>query len=363
MKLSPSYVGTCKNDLHKGEGALRICFTDVDPSSLKGNIDIAPPLCGSAEFKGVCADGCIRLVSGGIKDRLPIIWNGKFDGEEINGTYAAYDERLFSLLAGGGGLQGGTWRCNPKGDWSQRGSDLQVRVNIDRKSNPPGSVVTNSVLVDGKLKAVRWTVPNNAVVSQKIRLNGEGGSGRGGADAGDLILVIEHIVGPMDPQPRPLPELVKADATLAVIVGSTPIPRGEVTKKLWDYITKNKLQDEKRKTNINADEALAAVFGGRKQVTMSEMTKLISQHLDIAYTAPSPAEFRNIETITTPRTAWCSHCQCQVVPKNDVAGAVAKGVLGTLGGIFLANPIMAVPTIRGVFNSLKMKCPKCGNKL
>ena len=72
---------------------------------------------------------------------------------------------------------------------------------------------------------------------------------------------------------------VQPDATLAVVVGSTPIPRSEVTKKLWDYIKKHKLQDEKKKTNINADDALLAVFGGKKQVTMFEMTKLVSQHI------------------------------------------------------------------------------------
>ncbi len=72
---------------------------------------------------------------------------------------------------------------------------------------------------------------------------------------------------------------VQPDATLAAVVGSTPIPRSEVTKKLWDYIKKHKLQDEKKRTNINADEALLAVFGGKKQVTMFEMTKLVSQHI------------------------------------------------------------------------------------
>jgi chromatin remodeling complex protein RSC6 len=72
---------------------------------------------------------------------------------------------------------------------------------------------------------------------------------------------------------------VQPDAMLAVVVGSTPIPRSEVTKKLWDYIKKNKLQDQTKKTNINADAALTAVFGGKKQVTMFEMTKLVSQHI------------------------------------------------------------------------------------
>ena len=72
---------------------------------------------------------------------------------------------------------------------------------------------------------------------------------------------------------------VQPDDALAVIVGSTPVPRGELTKKLWDYIKKNKLQDEKNKTLINADDALKVVFGGKKQVSMFEMTKLVSGHI------------------------------------------------------------------------------------
>ena len=72
---------------------------------------------------------------------------------------------------------------------------------------------------------------------------------------------------------------VQPDDALAVIVGSTPVPRGELTKKLWDYIKKNKLQDEKNKTLINADDALKVVFGGKKQVSMFEMTKLVSAHV------------------------------------------------------------------------------------
>ena len=66
---------------------------------------------------------------------------------------------------------------------------------------------------------------------------------------------------------------------LALIVGSKPLPRSELTKKLWDYIKKNKLQDAKKKTLINADDALKAVFNGKKQVTMFEMTKLVSGHI------------------------------------------------------------------------------------
>jgi chromatin remodeling complex protein RSC6 len=67
---------------------------------------------------------------------------------------------------------------------------------------------------------------------------------------------------------------------LAEIVGSKPLPRGELTKKLWDYIKKNKLQDEKKRTQINADDALKVVFDGKKQVTMFEMTKLVNNHIE-----------------------------------------------------------------------------------
>ncbi|HEX8295256.1 MAG TPA: SWIB/MDM2 domain-containing protein [Chthoniobacteraceae bacterium] len=72
---------------------------------------------------------------------------------------------------------------------------------------------------------------------------------------------------------------VQPDELLAKVVGSKPLSRGELTKQLWVYIKKNNLQDEKKKTNINADEALKAVFNGKKQVTMFEMTKLVSGHI------------------------------------------------------------------------------------
>jgi len=63
------------------------------------------------------------------------------------------------------------------------------------------------------------------------------------------------------------------------VVGSMPLPRTEVTKKIWDYIKKNKLQDSINKRLINADEKLRQVFGGKRQVSMFEMTKLVSNHL------------------------------------------------------------------------------------
>ncbi len=66
---------------------------------------------------------------------------------------------------------------------------------------------------------------------------------------------------------------------LAVVVGKGPMPRSEVVKALWVYIKKHDLQDPKNKRNINADEALKKVFGGKATVSMFEMTKLVSKHL------------------------------------------------------------------------------------
>lgn len=72
---------------------------------------------------------------------------------------------------------------------------------------------------------------------------------------------------------------VQPDAALAAVVGSKAIPRTEVTKQLWAYIKKHKLQDSKNRRNINADATLKAVFGGKATVNMFEMTKLVGKHL------------------------------------------------------------------------------------
>ena len=68
-------------------------------------------------------------------------------------------------------------------------------------------------------------------------------------------------------------------STLGAVVGTLPLPRTEVTKKIWDYIKKNRLQDAVNKRLINADDKLRAVFGGKSKVSMFEMTKLVSNHL------------------------------------------------------------------------------------
>lgn len=72
---------------------------------------------------------------------------------------------------------------------------------------------------------------------------------------------------------------VQPSATLSAVIGAKAMPRTEVTKKIWSYIKRNGLQDKKKRTMINADDKLKSVFGGKKQVTMFEMTKLVSKHL------------------------------------------------------------------------------------
>ncbi|MDQ3170509.1 MAG: SWIB/MDM2 domain-containing protein [Acidobacteriota bacterium] len=72
---------------------------------------------------------------------------------------------------------------------------------------------------------------------------------------------------------------VTPSATLAEVVGATPIPRTEVTKKLWAYIKRKGLQDAKNRRMINADDKLKPIFGGKAQVSMFDMTKMVSKHL------------------------------------------------------------------------------------
>ena len=69
------------------------------------------------------------------------------------------------------------------------------------------------------------------------------------------------------------------DAALAAVVGGSPMPRTEITKKLWQYIKRNGLQDAKERRMINADDKLKAVFGGKGKVSMFEMTKLVNKHI------------------------------------------------------------------------------------
>ena len=68
-------------------------------------------------------------------------------------------------------------------------------------------------------------------------------------------------------------------AALAVVIGSKPVPRTEIIKKIWDYIKKNKLQDQKNKRMINADSKLAGIFSGKKQISMFELAKVVNNHV------------------------------------------------------------------------------------
>ena len=72
---------------------------------------------------------------------------------------------------------------------------------------------------------------------------------------------------------------MQVDAALGAVVGNSPLPRTEVTKKLWQYIKRNGLQDQRERRMINADDKLRAVFGGKSKVSMFEMTKLVSKHM------------------------------------------------------------------------------------
>jgi len=72
---------------------------------------------------------------------------------------------------------------------------------------------------------------------------------------------------------------VTPSAELSKVVGNEPIPRSEVTKRVWDYIKKNGLQDQTNKRMINADDNLRVIFGGKNQVSMFEMTALVNKHL------------------------------------------------------------------------------------
>jgi upstream activation factor subunit UAF30 len=72
---------------------------------------------------------------------------------------------------------------------------------------------------------------------------------------------------------------VKPNSTLSAVIGSGNVTRAELTKKIWDYVKKNNLQDSQNRRMINADAKLKPVFGGKEQVSMFEMTKLVNQHV------------------------------------------------------------------------------------
>ena len=119
---------------------------------------------------------------------------------------------------------------------------------------------------------------------------------------------------------------VQPDDALAVIVGSTPLPRGELTKKLWDYIKKNKLQDETKRTLINADDALKVVFGGKSQVSMFEMTKLVSGHINELASLNSPGKVSHVLFSGSSIAASSFAFRCIRTASSEQAGFLAQTV-------------------------------------
>ena len=81
------------------------------------------------------------------------------------------------------------------------------------------------------------------------------------------------------PKPSKFMQPMKPSKELAAVIGEGPMPRTEVTKKVWAYIKKKSLQDAKNRRMINPDEKLIPIFGGKKAVNMFEMTKLVNKHL------------------------------------------------------------------------------------
>jgi upstream activation factor subunit UAF30 len=94
------------------------------------------------------------------------------------------------------------------------------------------------------------------------------GSSKGGSKAGGESKARGGIAKPVQP-----------DQQLAAVVGNDAMPRTELTKRVWDYIKKNNLQDSENRRMINADDKLKPIFGGKDQVSMFEMTKLVNQHV------------------------------------------------------------------------------------
>ena len=94
------------------------------------------------------------------------------------------------------------------------------------------------------------------------------------------IRIVDKVIGAKKRKPNAaFMKPMRPDAALSAVVGTKAIPRTQVGKKLWAYVKRRGLQDKKKKTMINVDDNLRAVFGGKKQVTMFEMTKLVSRHL------------------------------------------------------------------------------------
>jgi len=163
----------------------------------------------------------------------------------------------------------------------------------------------------------------------------------------------------------PLDKPLQATGPLSTIVGSKILTRAQITKKLWAYIEKNKLQDAKNKRRINADAALKALFGGKKSVSMFEMTKLVSKHIKPIKPEPGTSGLRkSTKTEKIPKLAYTFEVTCtfrlqysfkdaEVEPK---AGGAEGDLVPTDGAIrALANEIEETLGYRHQVTDLKVE--------
>jgi chromatin remodeling complex protein RSC6 len=122
------------------------------------------------------------------------------------------------------------------------------------------------------------------MATKKARRGGakRGGAKRGGAKKRGSARKASRGAKRGGSKRAPNPAFMKPmqpDAALGAVVGNNPMPRTEITKKLWQYIKRNGCQDQKERRMINADDKLRPVFGGKNKVSMFEMTKLVNKHL------------------------------------------------------------------------------------
>lgn len=128
--------------------------------------------------------------------------------------------------------------------------------------------------------ATKATATKAAAKSGATKTAAKGGATRSAAKGGATKGAAKGGAAKTGRAPNPaFMRPMRPSAELGAVVGAEPMPRSEITKRVWDYIKKNGLQDQKNKRQINADDRLRAVFGGKANVSMFEMTKLVNGHL------------------------------------------------------------------------------------
>jgi len=120
------------------------------------------------------------------------------------------------------------------------------------------------------------------MATKKAKRGAKKGAKRGGTKKRASVRKTRRTTKRSGAKRAPNPAFMKPmqpDAALGAVVGNSPMPRTEITKKLWQYIKRNGCQDQKERRMINADDKLRAVFGGKNKVSMFEMTKLVNKHM------------------------------------------------------------------------------------